>query len=89
MRCVHVQGDKTEYYSCDECKGKTAATINMRIHRFPRILMLHIKRFTYTGDHLHSLLQLAAPRRGHAWLVLHSGLQNPSTSSHIGVRAAM
>jgi ubiquitin C-terminal hydrolase len=45
-----MQGDKNEYYSCDECKGRTAATINMRIHRFPRILMLHIKRFTYTGD---------------------------------------
>jgi ubiquitin carboxyl-terminal hydrolase 2/21 len=44
-----LQGDKNEYYSCDECKGRTAATINMRIHRFPRILMLHIKRFTYTG----------------------------------------
>jgi ubiquitin C-terminal hydrolase len=45
-----MQGNETEYYSCDECKGKTAATINMRIHRFPRILMLHIKRFTYTGE---------------------------------------
>lgn len=43
------QGNENEYYSCDECKAKTAATINMRIHRFPRILMLHIKRFTYTG----------------------------------------
>ena len=45
-----MQGNENEYYSCDECKGKTAATINMRIHRFPRILMLHIKRFTYTGE---------------------------------------
>ena len=45
-----MQGDKNEYYSCDECKARTAATINMRIHRFPRILMLHIKRFTYTGN---------------------------------------
>lgn len=44
-----LQGNDNEYYSCDECKGKTAATLNMRIHRFPRILMLHIKRFTYTG----------------------------------------
>lgn len=44
-----AQGNENEYYSCDECKGKTAATINMRIHRFPRILMLHIKRFRYAG----------------------------------------
>lgn len=57
-----MQGEKNEYYSCDECKGRTAATINMRIHRFPRILMLHIKRFTYTGDLLFSTFA-AAPRR--------------------------
>jgi ubiquitin C-terminal hydrolase len=56
-----MQGDKNEYYSCDECKGRTAATINMRIHRFPRILMLHIKRFTYTGDQRPAAARWLAP----------------------------
>lgn len=41
--------EKEEYYQCDKCRAKRAATIYMRVHRFPRVLMLHIKRFRYAG----------------------------------------
>ena len=46
-----LAGDDDVYYACDKCKAKTAATVYMRIHRFPRILQLHIKRFKYAGVH--------------------------------------
>lgn len=42
--------ESEEYYQCDVCKGRTAATIYMRIHRFPRVLMLHVKRFRFVGE---------------------------------------
>ena len=44
-----LAGDDEVYYCCEKCKAKTAATVYMRIHRFPRILQLHIKRFKYAG----------------------------------------
>ena len=44
-----LAGDDDVYYACDKCKAKTAATVYMRIHRFPRVLQLHIKRFKYAG----------------------------------------
>ncbi len=44
-----LAGDDDVYYACDTCKAKTAATLYMRVHRFPRILQLHIKRFKYAG----------------------------------------
>ncbi len=44
-----LAGDDDVYYACDTCKAKTAATVYMRIHRFPRVLQLHIKRFKYAG----------------------------------------
>ncbi len=44
-----LAGDDDVYYCCEKCKAKTAATVYMRIHRFPRILQLHIKRFKYAG----------------------------------------
>lgn len=44
-----LAGDQQVYYCCEKCKENTAATLYMRIHRFPRILQLHIKRFKYAG----------------------------------------
>ena len=44
-----LAGDEQVYYCCEKCKEKTAATLFMRIHRFPRVLQMHIKRFKYEG----------------------------------------
>lgn len=44
-----LAGDDQVYYCCEKCKENTAATLYMRIHRFPKILQLHIKRFKYAG----------------------------------------
>lgn len=44
-----LAGDEQVYYCCEKCKENTAATLYMRIHRFPPVLQLHIKRFKYAG----------------------------------------
>ena len=36
-----------EAFHCEQCKDKTSATKHLRIHRFPDVLVLHIKRFKY------------------------------------------
>ncbi len=36
-----------EAFYCEKCKDKTAATKQLRLHRFPEVLVLHIKRFKY------------------------------------------
>ena len=38
-----------ESFSCEVCKERTTATKRMRVHRLPRCLLLHIKRFRYNG----------------------------------------
>jgi hypothetical protein len=44
--CVwFVQG--AEAFHCERCNEKTAATKHLRVHRFPEVLVLHIKRFKY------------------------------------------
>ena len=50
-----LTGDEDVYYDCEKCKEHTAATLYMRIQRFPRVLQLHIKRFKYAGAHSHQL----------------------------------
>lgn len=40
-----LQGD--EAFKCEVCKEATTATKRMRIHRLPRCLLLHMKRFKY------------------------------------------
>ncbi|KAK9811723.1 hypothetical protein WJX72_008998 [[Myrmecia] bisecta] len=40
----------SESFYCKACKEHTSATKHMRIHRLPRILLLHIKRFKYVGN---------------------------------------
>ena len=37
--------DKNDAFYCPHCKTHSAATKTMRINRFPRCLVLHIKRF--------------------------------------------
>lgn len=37
--------DGNEAFWCSVCEARTAATKVLRIHRFPRALVLHIKRF--------------------------------------------
>lgn len=41
------QGD--EAFQCEHCNERTTATKHFRIHRLPKVLVLHIKRFKYTG----------------------------------------
>ena len=41
------QGD--EAFQCEVCGERTAATKHLRLHRLPRVLLLHIKRFRCTG----------------------------------------
>jgi ubiquitin carboxyl-terminal hydrolase 2/21 len=38
-----------EAFSCEVCKQRTEATKRMRLHRLPKALALHIKRFKYAG----------------------------------------
>jgi hypothetical protein len=44
---VCVQGD--EAFQCEVCQDRTPATKRLRLHRLPRVLLLHIKRFKYNG----------------------------------------
>lgn len=38
-----------EAFHCERCGEKTPATKHLRIHRFPEVLVLQIKRFKYKG----------------------------------------
>jgi ubiquitin carboxyl-terminal hydrolase 2/21 len=39
-----------EAFHCEACKEKTPATKHLRVHRFPEVLVLHIKRFKHKGN---------------------------------------
>ncbi|GMH39292.1 hypothetical protein BSKO_07190 [Bryopsis sp. KO-2023] len=43
-----MQGDEGPF--CEKCNQKCNATRQIRIHRFPPVLVLNIKRFKYTKD---------------------------------------
>ncbi|KAL0037419.1 hypothetical protein WJX79_007016 [Trebouxia sp. C0005] len=43
-----LQGD--ESFKCEKCDEKTQATKRLRIYRLPKVLLLHIKRFKYSGS---------------------------------------
>ncbi|DBA82653.1 TPA: hypothetical protein ACH3X1_006898 [Trebouxia sp. C0004] len=43
-----LQGD--ESFKCEKCGEKTQATKRLRIFRLPKVLLLHIKRFKYSGS---------------------------------------
>ena len=40
--------DGRENYFCSKCKNHTKATKTLRVQRFPKILVLHLKRFSFT-----------------------------------------
>lgn len=42
-------GQGGEAFSCEVCQERTTAVKRMRVHRLPRCLLLHIKRFRYNG----------------------------------------
>lgn len=44
---MHQVMDGDEKASCDYCKTRSKCIKRLRIHRFPPILVLHIKRFRY------------------------------------------
>jgi len=46
--CLAAQGD--ESFKCEKCGEKTQATKRLRIYRLPKVLLLHIKRFKYSGS---------------------------------------
>lgn len=37
-----------ESFQCDECDRRVVARKYLRVHRFPPVLVLHIKRFKYS-----------------------------------------
>jgi len=41
--------DGKEAFSCEKCCDKTAATKQLRLHRLPDALVLHVKRFKHGG----------------------------------------
>ena len=43
-----LQGEEAPY--CDCCEQKSPATRRILIHRFPKVLVINIKRFKYTKD---------------------------------------
>ena len=43
-----MQGD--ESFKCEKCGEKTQATKRLRLYRLPKVLLLHIKRFKYSGS---------------------------------------
>jgi len=43
-----LQGDEAPFCEC--CDSKSPATRRILIHRFPKVLVLNIKRFKYTKD---------------------------------------
>lgn len=43
--------DGNEAFWCSVCEARTTATKVLRIHRFPRALVLHIKRFKVQPVH--------------------------------------
>ena len=43
--CLPPQG--AEAFHCETCRDKTPATKHLRLHRFPEVLVLQIKRFKY------------------------------------------
>ena len=43
-----LEGDDAPY--CDSCEQKSPATRRILIHRFPKVLVINIKRFKYTKD---------------------------------------
>lgn len=43
-----AQGD--EAFKCEVCNEKTEATKRLRLYRLPQVLLLHIKRFKYSGS---------------------------------------
>lgn len=43
-----AQGD--EAFKCEVCNEKCEATKRLRLFRLPQMLLLHIKRFKYTGS---------------------------------------
>lgn len=45
--CLDMQGD--EAFKCEACNEKTEATKRLRLYRLPQVLLLHIKRFKYSG----------------------------------------
>lgn len=43
-----LQGD--ESFKCETCGEKTQASKQLRLYRLPQVLLLHIKRFKYSGS---------------------------------------
>jgi ubiquitin carboxyl-terminal hydrolase 2/21 len=55
-----LEGD--EAFFCPKCKTRTTATKTLRIHRFPRCLVLHIKRFKLQSkQHVKMINSVAFP----------------------------
>lgn len=54
-----------EAFLCSVCQARTPATKVLRIHRFPRALVLHIKRFKVAkGQHVKLSSNVAIPLQG-------------------------
>lgn len=45
---MSIQGD--ESFKCETCGEKTQASKQLRLYRLPQVLLLHIKRFKYSGS---------------------------------------
>lgn len=76
-----VQGD--ESFRCEVCKDKTQATKRMRLHRLPKVLLLHVKRFKYSGTSREKLtanvsfpIKARLLRRDHHAVMLPNMFQN-------------
>lgn len=74
-----LQGE--EAFHCETCKEKTPATKHLRVHRFPEVLVLHIKRFKHKVslaaackglDHLNAWRALAPASNACPVLRVHS-----------------
>lgn len=57
-RCP-LQG--VEAFHCERCGEKTPATKHLRIHRFPEVLVLQIKRFKYKASPWPALFAVPRP----------------------------
>ena len=57
--------DNENKYTCDRCKKRRKCVKKLTIHRWPRVLVLHVKRFQYTAVYRDKLTtSIAFPFKG-------------------------
>ena len=50
-----IQPEQIQGYKCPKCQAKDKATKDISIFRYPKVFVIHLKRFSITGTSIHKL----------------------------------